>query len=92
MPSKVNKLLRAILLLLLVVGLQTEFAATAAKFPVGCCEIGDEFSRVLLGVLLTSVGLLFGVDDVLFELVFNTELELLFIVVLDALIACGFIG
>lgn len=71
-------------------------AATAAKLPdVDICDNNGELSRAvtLLGVLLTNVGLLLGVDVVLLLLEFNMELLLLlFNVVLDALTAVGFTG
>lgn len=81
---------------LLVVGLEEGLlAATAAKLPVvGIDNTGDGLSRDedLLGVLLIKLGLLFGVEIVLFPLEFNIELLLLFIVVLEALTAVGLIG
>lgn len=71
-------------------------AATAAKLPVACtCAIKGEFSLTgfLLGVLLTSCGLLLGVEVALLQLEFSTELlVLLFNVALGALIAVGFKG
>lgn len=70
-------------------------AATAAKLPVvERGHTGDGLSRDegLLGVLLTRLGLLLGVDIVLIPLEFNIELVLLFIVVLEALTAVGLIG
>lgn len=71
-------------------------AATAAKLPVvGIEHTGDGLSRdrgLLFGVLLAKFVLLFGVEIVLLPLEFNIELLLLFIVVLEALTAVGFIG